>query len=164
MGKIYYGYDNKNSLYKKFTEEYQVEYLDTITIRKHHYLITKFKDNIIDVREIVQDVYLDGTVCTYANEKKSEACKLLEEFFNSNEIKNKIELYVPLTYLLEAEEIENSRANIFSINHDNQLTTVILIQDQIFREKRRILLASSDMSFLELAQKNISKIKKRNNN
>lgn len=98
MKKIDFGYNEDRTLNATFSaiEPYNGEYIDTISYEDMDFLVTKIiesykgLDGGIDVREVTQDYFADGSYVTYANKEKSQVCKKLETLLNSNSIKEKL--------------------------------------------------------------------------
>jgi len=89
-------------------EFYSGEYLDLVNCNNMNFLITRViesnngLDGMIDVREVSQDYYNDGSYQTYANRSKEGLCKKLEEYLNKEKIKEKLEKDRPLEILKDA--------------------------------------------------------------
>ena len=85
---IYFGCNRKDYLDSGYDQlaPYEGEYIDVIEINGRNYLFTKgvskVKNGIIDVREIIQDVNVDGSYVVYANASRSQECQDLEKIFN----------------------------------------------------------------------------------
>ena len=98
MKKIEFGLNNDDELNATWAQadSYNGEYLDTIRCNDMDFLVTRIVDSAdglngaIDVREVVQDYYADGTYFTYANNEKSELCKKLENYLNNKKIREKL--------------------------------------------------------------------------
>lgn len=110
MKKIEFGYNTDNKLNATFSEIefYNGEYLDTINCNEMDFLVTRIVDSYhgldgdIDVREVAQDYYADGSYVTYANKEKNDLCKKLEEFLNKDKIKDKLKEERALDVLRDA--------------------------------------------------------------
>lgn len=98
MKKIEFGFnddDRLNGLWSGI-EFYNGEYLDMFNYEGMDFLVTEVVDSTrglngnIDVREIAQDYYADGSYITYANKVKNTTCKKFEELLNSRKMKERI--------------------------------------------------------------------------
>lgn len=162
---IYYGYNKKDYLESGIEgiTPYRGEYIDIITINKRNYLFTKgisdVKKDIIDVREVIQNVYLDGSYEMFANAYRSPECVAIEKYFNKNDIKNKVESGISLCLLFDEINLKSSRANIIPINRDNQFTMITLVNNLVFEDARELLIKNSSKSFVQLALENKKKIR-----
>ncbi len=98
MKKIDFGFNDDDRLNAQWSgiEFYNGEYLDVVACENMSFLITRIIDSYrglngnIDVREIAQDYYADGSYETYANREKNDTCKKIEEFLNLPVIKERI--------------------------------------------------------------------------
>ena len=110
MKKIEFGYNTDSKLNASFSEIefYNGEYLDTINCENMDFLITRVVDSYqgldgsIDVREVAQDYYSDGSYLTYANKEKNELCKKLEKYLNNDKVKEKLKTARALNVLRDA--------------------------------------------------------------
>ena len=111
MKKIEFGYNTDKRLNATWSEiePYNGEYLDKINCENMDFLITRVVDSYhglngsIDVREVIQDYYADGSYVTYANKEKNGLCQKLEEFLNQGKIKEKLKNERALEVLRDAE-------------------------------------------------------------
>ena len=111
MKKIEFGYNTDDRLSATWSEIefYNGEYLDTINVDGRDFLVTviinshKGLNGGIDVREVAQDYYADGSYLTYANKEKDSLCRKLEEFLNREKIKEKVKKERVLTVLRDAD-------------------------------------------------------------
>ena len=162
MGKkiINFGYNNYDELKDVIKEKilYEGEYIDLLTISKKHYLFTrvtsKSKESVIDVREIIQNIYSDGSSATYANQEKSLECLGLEKLLNDEKIKRKIKVGAPIIYILNDLKISVKRETLL-----NDTNTVICVKPHVFENARDLMLKYSNTSFLDLC-KELEKKKK----
>ena len=98
MKKIEFGFNDDNRLNSQWSgvEFYNGEYLDVVRYDDIDLLITKIIDSPhglngkIDVREIAQDYYADGSYVTYANKEKNAICRRLEDLLNSKKIREQL--------------------------------------------------------------------------
>ncbi len=98
MKKIEFGYNTDKNLNATWLEPepYNGEYLDTINYKDRDFLVTRIVDSLkgldgaIDVREVAQDYYSDGSYMTYANQEKDSVCNKLELFLNNPKIREKL--------------------------------------------------------------------------
>lgn len=158
MKIIYFGYSKKDYLDSGIdgVYPYEGEYLDVISLKNKTYLITKgisnFKKDIINIFEIFEDVYLDGSFVVYVNSYKSKECMALDYFFNSSEVKNKLlKGAIPLDLLKELG-LSFTRPNIIPIN-DDKFVMGIIIKKAIFENTRDLLIESKNKSFAQLVKK-----------
>lgn len=157
MKIIYFGYNLKNNLDSGIDGlyKYQGKYLDIVNINNKNYLITQgvseYKKDVIFALEIIQDVYLDGSFITYGNGYKSKDCMALEYYFNSDDVKRKIEQGAsPLSQLLELG-LKFKRPNIIPLN-DNKFVMVVIIKNNIFENVRDLFVKNRNKSFIEISQ------------
>ena len=98
MRKIDFGFNGDKRLNSSFSEiePYNGENLDTFSYEDMDFLVTRIIDSHrglngeIDVREVAQDYFKDGSYVTYADSEKSEVCRKLQEFLNSTSIKARL--------------------------------------------------------------------------
>ena len=98
MKKIEFGFNDDKRLNSSWSgiEFYNGDYLDVVGYDDTDLLVTRIVDSTqglngkIDVREIAQDYYNDGSYVTYANKEKSEVCIKLETLLNREKIQNEI--------------------------------------------------------------------------
>ena len=111
MKKIDFGINEDKRLNSSFSgiSPYNGEYLDVIACNDFDFLITRIVDSYrglngnIDVREVAQDFYNDGSYVNYANMEKNKLCQRFEQLLNSPSIRRELEEgKSPLTILKEA--------------------------------------------------------------
>ncbi len=98
MKKIEFGFNDDKRLNASWSgiEFYNGEYLDVIGYEEMDLLVTKIVDSLhglngkIDVREIAQDYYSDGSFTTYANKEKNNVCIKLESLLNTEKMQKEI--------------------------------------------------------------------------
>ena len=157
MKQIHFGYNKKDYLDSGIegVTPYVGEYIDIVEINDRIYLFTKgildVKKDMIDVREIIQDVYLDGSYIIYANAVKSHNCQILEQKINEEKVKNAALTGISLVSMMAGSKARVRRPNIIPINNNNQFDMVVLINNQVFESAREILLKYKNKSFIELA-------------
>lgn len=125
------------------------EYLDAINLGKDSYLITRVLQSgnekyngKIDVREIAQDIYTDGSIANYSNKEKSEMCLKLEKLFNSPETKEQLRIGEPIREILTQSKISYVPANIIDIfskkRFSSQTGYVTSIDSELFEELKQM--------------------------
>ncbi len=95
MKKIDFGINEDARLNSSFSgvSPYNGEYLGVINYKSINLLITRIVDSQkglngnIDVREIAQDYYCDGSSVTYSNMDKNSVCTELERLLNTERVK-----------------------------------------------------------------------------
>lgn len=111
MRKIDFGYNDDRKLNASFSRisPYNGEYIDLVACNDYDFLITRIVDSYdglngnIDVREVSQDYYKDGSYVNYANQEKNVLCEKIEKLLNSAKIKKELsEGKSPLKILKEA--------------------------------------------------------------
>ena len=98
MKKIDFGFNDDEKLNSQWSgiEFYNGEYLDVVAYDNSDYLITRIVDSYrglngnIDVREIAQDYYSDGSYVTYANKEKNGICIRLQNLLNNPKMKDRL--------------------------------------------------------------------------
>ena len=98
MKKLEFGYNTDDRLNATWSEieAYNGEYLDTVNFQDRDFLVTRIVDSLkglngaIDVREVAQDYYSDGSYLTYANKEKDSVCNRLELFLNNPKIREQL--------------------------------------------------------------------------
>ena len=98
MKKIDFGFNNDRRLNSSFSgiEPYNGEYLDVTCCEDTNLLITRIVDSQqgldgnIDVREVIQDYYSDGSYVTYANMEKNVICLKIQQLLNTERLKKRI--------------------------------------------------------------------------
>ena len=160
MKQIHFGYNKKNYLDSGIegVTPYVGEYLDIVEINDRIYLFTKgildVKKDMIDVREIIQDVYPDGSYVIYANAVRSGICQYLENSFNVGKVKKYALTGISLVSMIDGGKAKVRRPNIIPINDNNQFDMVVLINNQVFEDVRELLLENRNKSFAQLAMEN----------
>ncbi len=157
MKQIFFGYNKKDYLDSGIEKktDYIGGYIDIIEIDNRKYLFTKgiskIKKDKIDVREIIQDVYPDGSFVVYANAVRSDICQNLEQIFNEDKIKSAALTGISLISLFDGSKVKINRPNMIPIDNENQFVMVVLIKNQVFEDARQLLIDNSNKSFIELA-------------
>ena len=94
MKKIEFGFNDDNRLNGQWgsIEFYNGEYLDVFSYDQMDFLVTRIVDSAkgldgsIDVREIAQDYYSDGSYITYGNKLKNASCLKFQELLNQRKM------------------------------------------------------------------------------
>lgn len=111
MKKIDFGINEDRRLNSSFSgiSPYNGEYLDLIACNGFDFLVTRIVDSYrglngnIDVREVSQDYYSDGSYVNYANMEKNTLCQRFEQLLNAPRIKQELnDGKTPLKILKEA--------------------------------------------------------------
>ena len=98
MKKIDFGVNNDRKLNASFSEisPYNGEYMDLVSCNGFDFLITRIIDSYkglngsIDVREVAQDYYPDGSYVNYANQEKNTLCQKFEQLLNTQRVRDKL--------------------------------------------------------------------------
>lgn len=159
---IEFGYNKKDYLDNGIegVYPYKGEYIDVVCFNSKNYLFTKGVSNLkkdkIEVREIIEDVYLDGSFVVYGNFFKSKECQILEQYFNQDKIKQLIKKGGrPLDILLDLD-LPFKNPYIIPIN-DDKFVMVVLIENNVFENTRNLLIENRNKSFAELVNKDLTK-------
>ena len=161
---IDFGFNNFNELKNRLDGiiRYKGELLGLININNSNYLITQsilpFEHGRIDIREVIQDIYSDGSYALYGNIEKSKTCLVFEKYFNRDDIKEVISKNVPIMYILL--DLQNllkinmnlRESNFISVNDKYKPTTVILINNNVFIESKEIIDNNRNKSLYELGK------------
>ena len=144
MKRIDFGYNDDRRLNASFSqiEPYNGEYIDMISYENMDFLVTKIiesykeLDGEIDVREVTQDYYADGSYVTYANKEKNEVCKKLEILLNSNLIKQKLNNGESAFKILRNEGFPVSVSTLQDIVDENSFVSGIVtsIESEKFKK------------------------------
>ena len=110
MKKIEFGFNGDDKLNATWSEIefYNGEYLCTVSCNGENFLVTRIVDSNkglngqIDVREVIQDYYIDGSYLTYANKEKTILCRKMEEYLNKEKIRVELKENNVLEKLREA--------------------------------------------------------------
>lgn len=111
MKKIDFGINEDRRLNSSFSgiSPYNGEYIDLIACNGFDFLITRIVDSYhglngnIDVREVAQDYYSDGSYVNYANKEKNTLCQRFEQLLNTARIKQELsDGKMPLKILKDA--------------------------------------------------------------
>lgn len=155
MKKIDFGFNNDKRLNASFAgiELYNGEYLDVVGCNQMDFLITRIVDSgrglngKIDVREVAQDYYADGSYDTYANQEKNEVCKKLEEFFNTASVKEKIKNNEPIIGILRKADFPVYTSKLASIPSKSEVIPglVTSIRPELFEELKKSKKYSTSM-------------------
>ena len=105
------------------------------------FLITRIVDSYrglngaIDVREIAQDYYSDGSYVTYANMDKNALCQRLSEYLNNERVRAKIEEGMTPLELLRNEgfSIYASQLNDVTSKSDIVSSVVTSVKPEVFK-------------------------------
>lgn len=98
MKKIDFGVNNDRKLNASFSEisPYNGEYLDVVSCNGFDFLITRIIDSYqglngtIDVKEVAQDYYPDGSYVNYANQKQNALCQKFERLLNTQRMREEL--------------------------------------------------------------------------
>ena len=144
MKKIDFGYNDDKRLNSSFSriELFNGEYLDVVGCDSMDFLITRIVDSgrglngNIDVREVAQDYYADGSCVTYANQEKNELCKKLEEFFNKESVREKLERGEPIMGILRGAGFPVHSSQLAYIPSKNDVVPglVTSVRPELFEE------------------------------
>ena len=111
MKKIDFGINEDKKLNSSFSgiSPYNGEYIDVIACNGFDFLITRIIDSYgglngnIDVREVAQDFYSDGSYANYANMEKNNLCQKFEQLLNTAKVKQELsDGKLPLKILKDA--------------------------------------------------------------
>lgn len=149
MIKVTFGYNNDMNLNGSFEgiEKYNGKYITVINYQGIDMLITEVIDSYIgnngdiDVREIAQNFYADGSYVNYSNQAKSEICKKLEDYLNSKKIKEEIKQGEPIIEILKKEGLVISDSRPHSIINENKIipNCVVSIRPELFEELKTVV-------------------------
>ena len=161
MKKIEFGFNNDDELNATWSgiEFYNGEYLDTVRLNDMDFLITRIVDSNnglngnIDVREVAQDYYLDGSYLTYANREKSSLCRKLEGFLNNNKVKGKLKSGSTLALLRDADfpAFTSRLLKIYS-DSDEFAEVITSIKPELFKKLKDSKRAGYGMSMFKMAE------------
>ena len=156
-------------------EPYNGEYLDVVNCGEMDFLITKVVDSYkgldgyIDVREVSQDFYKDGSYQTYANKFKNNLCKRLENYLNAEKVKPLLDKESPLEVLRDAGfPAYTSRLRQIYSNSDEYPEVVTSVRPDVFQKLADSKKVGVGMSMyhmheeIERLQKEIDELKKGN--
>ena len=143
MKKIEFGFNNDDYLNGQWggRELYDGEYLDMFSYEGMDFLVTKIIDanrvlgGNIDVRELAQDYYPDGTCIMYANKQKNATCQKLQELLNQVKIKEKINNDKLLIDILKEEGIPAGISNLLDITAKPSIYSPVItsIRNDVFK-------------------------------
>ena len=111
MKKIDFGFNDDRRLNSSFSgiEPYNGDYLDMFCYENMDFLVTIIVDSHrglngnIDVREVSQDYYADGSYVNYANKEKNALCQKFEQLLNTPNVRKKIDSGETPLNILRAE-------------------------------------------------------------
>lgn len=161
MKKIEFGFNNDDNLNATWSniEQYNGEYLDTIRCNDMDFLVTRIVDSRegldggIDVREVAQDYYSDGTYITYSNNKKSDLCKKLENFLNNKKVRDKLASDRALTLLRAADfPVFTSRLLKIEGNSEEFAEVITGIKPEVFKKLKDSKRAGMGMSMFRMTE------------
>ena len=143
MKKIEFGFNDDNRLNAQWSgiEFYNGEYLDVVAYEGFDFLVTRIVDSQhglngnIDVREIAQDYYADGSYVTYANMEKNDMCKRLERLLNSPKLKEKLANNQRAFSILRDEGISLHISNLNAVQSKFETVSYVVtsVKPEIFR-------------------------------
>ncbi len=98
MKKMEFGANDDNRLNAQWSkiEFYNGEYIAVINCNDYDFLVTRIVDSQhglndnIDVREVAQDYYSDGSYVNYANQEKNRLCQKIAELLNTPKMKQQL--------------------------------------------------------------------------
>ena len=161
MTKIKFGYNNFDVLTPLCEGSHIIpgEFLDYIAVSDRNYMISELQDEEkrIDVREVVQDLYANGSIKVYANNYKTSDTNRLEEILNSRYVKKDLAPFGVASVL---------RDNGLCVQDSNFVLpdedfTVISIDEDLFNATR-LALRGTHYSFAQLvARVNVLEAEKR---
>lgn len=133
MTKIDFGYNDDYELNSSFSRisPYNGEYLDCVRYLDMDLLITRIVDSYkglngqIDVREVAQDSYADGSYITYANQNKEIAASKIEELLNNETIKARIEKGENVLEILREKGVSVTRSRLLPITQAPAIVTSV---------------------------------------
>ena len=152
MTKIKFGYNNFDVLTPLCEGSHIIpgEFLDYIAVSDRNYMISELQDEEkrIDVREVVQDLYANGSIKVYANNYKTSDTSRLEEILNSRYVKKDLAPF-----------------GVASVLRDNGLcvqdSNFVLPDEDLFNATR-LALRGTHYSFAQLvARVNVLEVEKR---
>jgi len=161
MKKIEFGFNNDNELNATWSGigPYNGEYLDTVRCNDMDFLVTRIVDSVngldgnIDIREVAQDYYVDGSYLTYANSEKSSLCKKLESFLNNSKVKSKLKTERALTLLRAADfPVFTSRLLKIYSDSDEFAEVVTSIKPELFKKLKDSKRMGYGMSMYRMVQ------------
>lgn len=157
MKKINFGYSNDNN--PRGSSEgigaspnldiIDSEYIDFVRFDDNVYLISKVgmvfkgqenKVGTIDVREVIADMYVDGSGIIFANQEKSSVCRSLESSLAN--AKDFIEKGVSVQQICGGYRAPDSFKSLLNDGNSSlieQPLHVVGIKPEIFQEKKRLL-------------------------
>ena len=129
--RIDYGFNNRGRPNSKLPDIsfYSGEYMAVVNCNDFDLLITEEVDldghgnGRIDVREVVQDYYTDGSYVTYANMEINRVCKKVEELLNMPEIKTRIAKGEDLIAILKEAGMPIRVSKVHFINEKSKTET-----------------------------------------
>ena len=161
MKKIEFGFNNDDELNATWAEiePYNGEYLDTIRCNDMDFLVTRIVDSRdgldggIDVREVAQDYYSDGSYLTYSNNQKSDLCKKIENFLNNKKVREKIKNERVLTLLRAANfPVFSSRLLKIESNSEEFAEVITGIKPELFKRLKDSKRLGFGMSTFRMAE------------
>jgi hypothetical protein len=139
MRVVEIGHNRESKLSNKWDKDeysridaYTVDFLDLVACKiqedEYNYLITLLKpannpDGVVDVRQVEEDYYLNGYHVMYANKKRNELCKKIEEFLNTDKVK---------TRLKEERVLDILKGNGFDVKKSRLPLNYPLVDDENF--------------------------------
>lgn len=142
MKKIEFGFNDDDRLNGQWSgiEFYNGEFLDLLNYEGMDFLITKIVDSPrglngnIDVREIAQDYYADGSYITYGNKMKNTACQRLEELLNKGKIKQRVLSGISPVMVLNSEGLPVRTSYLLDVTSklDNTSAVLTSVKREVF--------------------------------
>ena len=162
MKKIEFGYNDDDVLNATWSrvERYNGEYLDTVRCNDMDFLITRIVDSFdgidgkIEVREVAQDYYADGSYLTYANSEKNDLTKKLENFLNNKKVREKLSTQRPLT-VLRATNFPVFSSRLPKIEGDSSefAEVITIIKPEIFKKLKDSKRSGIGISMFNMTEK-----------
>ncbi len=164
MKKIDFGFNDDNRLNSSFSRisPYNGEYIEIVSCNGFNFLITRIIDSYnglngnIDVREIAQDYYADGSYVNYANQASNGLCRKFEQLLNTDRLRHELNSgKTPLTILREAG-FPVSLSAINNVASDSKYVSSIVtsIRPELFQRLKDSKKYNAGKSMYYLVQEN----------
>lgn len=150
MKKIDFGYNNDTILNSTFEGiyPYSGEYIDLINCCNMDLLVTKIVDSYegkydgkIEVREIVQDLYPDGSYNSYTTQNQPALCGQIETILNRESVKQKLDEGAKISKILSDLGMPSIPSSLKPIHNDKYeiAGTLAAINPEMFNDLKTTL-------------------------
>ena len=159
MKKIDFGYNNDSRLNASFEgiyPPYTGQFIDLIKCEGVDMLVTRIiapykpeMDGHIDVCEIAQNFYSDGSYATYSSQDKSAMCRKIEILLNNSSVKSKMDEGIKLVDILRNAGIPVTKSSCHQVttDYENIPGLVTSVRPELFEALKQSIMHNHSSMF-----------------